>query len=65
MIDHPADEEAKKAAYEVLTYGSVLPPDVQVFFHKSVTTGWVATREPYGTFDHTTFAYIYERGVKQ
>ena len=65
MIDHPADEEAKRAAYEVLTYGSVLPPDVQVFFHKSITTGWVATREPYGTFDHTTFAYIYERGAKQ
>ena len=65
MIDHPADEEAKRAAYEVLTYGSILPPDVQVFFHKSITTGWVATREPYGTFDHTTFAYIYERGAKQ
>lgn len=64
MIDQPADEEAKKAAYEVLTYGSVLPPDVQVFFHKRVTTGWVATREPYGTFDHTTFAYIYEKGEK-
>ena len=64
MIDQPADEEAKRAAYEVLTYGSVLPPDVQVFFHKSITTGWVATREPYGTFDHTTFAYIYERGSK-
>ena len=65
MIDHPADEEAKRAAYEVLTYGSILPPDVQVFFHKSITTGWVASREPYGTFDHTTFAYIYERGAKQ
>ena len=61
MIDQPADEDAKRAAYEVLTYGSVLPPDVQVFFHKSITTGWVTTREPYGTFDHTTFSYIYER----
>lgn len=61
MIDQPADEEAKKAALEILTYGSVLPPDVQVFYHKSITTGWVATREPYCTFDHTTFAYIYER----
>lgn len=61
MIDRPADEEAKKAAYEILTYGSILPHEVQVFFHKRITTGWVASREPYGTFDNTTFAYIYER----
>lgn len=65
MIDRPADEEAKKAALEVLTYGSVLPPKVQVFYEKSITTGWVATREPYGTFDHTTFAYIYPKGENQ
>lgn len=64
MIDQPADKDAKRAAYEVLTYGSVLPPDVQVFFRKSITTGWVATREPYGTFDHITFAYIYPKGEK-
>ena len=61
MIDRPANEEAKKAAYEILTYGSVLPPEVQVFFHKRIKTGWVTTREPYGTYDRTTFAYIYER----
>lgn len=65
MIDRPADEEAKKAALEVLTYGSVLPPKVQVFYEKSITTGWVATREPYGTFDHTTFSYIYPKGENQ
>ena len=65
MIDRPADEEAKKAAYEILNYGSVLPPKVQVFYEKSITTGWVASREPYGTFDHTTFAYIYPKGEKQ
>lgn len=62
MIDHPADEEAKQAALEVLTYGSVLPPKVQVFYEKSITKGWVASREPYGTFDSTTFAYIYSKG---
>ena len=65
MIDRPADEEAKKAAYEILNYGSVLPKDVQVFYEKSITTGWVASREPYGTFDRTTFAYIYPKGEKQ
>lgn len=62
MIDHPADEEAKQAALEVLTYGSVLPPKVQVFYEKSITKGWVASRQPYGTFDSTTFAYIYSKG---
>ena len=65
MIDRPADEEAKKAALEILTYGSVLPPKVQVFYEKSITTGWIASRETYGTFDHTTFAYIYPKGEKQ
>ena len=65
MIDRPADDEAKKAALEILTYGSVLPPKVQVFYEKSITTGWVASREPYGTFDSTTFAYIYPKGEKQ
>lgn len=65
MIDRPADDEAKKAALEILTYGSVLPPKVQVFYEKSITTGWVASREPYGTFDRTTFAYIYPKGEKQ
>lgn len=65
MIDRPADEEAKKAAYEILNYGSVLPKDVQVFYEKSITTGCVASREPYGTFDRTTFAYIYPKGEKQ
>lgn len=64
MIDRPADEEAKKAAYEILNYGSVLPKDVQVFYEKSITTGWVASREPYRTYDHTTFAYIYPKGEK-
>ena len=65
MIDRPAGEEAKKAALEILTYGSVLPPKVQVFYEKSITTGWIASRETYGTFDHTTFAYIYPKGEKQ
>lgn len=65
MIDRPADDEAKKAALEILTYGSVLPPKVQVFYEKSIATGWVASREIYGTFDRTTFAYIYPKGEKQ
>lgn len=61
MIDRPADEEAKKAAYEILTYGSILPPDVQVFYEKSITTGWVASRKPYKISDNTQFSYIYKR----
>lgn len=65
MIDRPADEESINAALEILTYGSVLPQKVQVFYHKSITTGWVASREPYGTFDRTTFAYIYKKGEQQ
>lgn len=64
MIDRPANDEAKKVALEILTYGSVLPPKVQVFYEKSITTGWVASRETYGTFDRTTFAYIYPKGEK-
>lgn len=32
MIDMPADEEARRAAEELMWYGSVLPHDVQVFF---------------------------------
>lgn len=64
LIDYPADEEAKKAAYEILTYGSILPADVQVFFLSGISSDWVATREPYGTFGNVTFAYIYKRGDK-
>lgn len=59
MIDRPASNEAKAAALEVLEYGSVLPSDVEVFYGKSITTGWVSTRVKYGTFDHTIFAYVY------
>ena len=62
MIDRPADEEAKKAAYEVLTYGSILPSNVQVFYEKSIKTGWVASREPYKVSDNIQFSYIYKRG---
>ena len=65
MIDRPADEESKKAAYEILNYGSILPQKVQVFYVKSIKTGWVATREPYCTMGNTTFAYIYPKGEKQ
>ena len=64
MIDRPADMESKKAALEILTYGSILPQKVQVFYHKSITSGWVSTREPYDTIDSTTFAYIYKKGEK-
>ena len=59
MIDRPASDLAKQAALEILEYGSVLPLDVQVFFEKSITSGWVGSRAKYGTFDSTTFAYIY------
>lgn len=60
-IDRPADEEAREAALEVLTYGSVLPPKVQVFYYKGVTNNWVNTRQTYGTYDNTTFAYIHSK----
>ena len=65
MIDRPADEDSKKAAYEILNYGSILPQKVQVFYAKSVKSGWVTTREPYGTYGNTVFAYIYPKGEKQ
>lgn len=61
MIDRPADEESKKAAKEILDYGSVLPPDVQVFYADWCKEEWVTSREVYGTFDGTTFAYIYPK----
>lgn len=65
-IEHPADEDSKKAALELLTGGSVLPQKVQVFYNPSyVKSGWVTTREPYGKYDHTMFAYIYEKGATQ
>lgn len=65
MIDRPADEESIRAAKELLDYGSVLPEKVQVFYAKSVKKGWVTTREPYGTYGRTVFAYIYPKGEIQ
>ena len=65
MIDRPADEEAKKAAYEILTYGSILPHEVQVFYLNNIEDCWVNTREIYSVSDNTIFAYIYERGAKE
>lgn len=65
MIDRPADEDSKRAAKEVLDYGSVLPPDVQVFYADGKCDGkWVTTREVYEVCDGTVFAYIYEKGGK-
>ena len=65
MIDYPADEEAKDVAFYLLNYGSVLPQKVQVFYRSSLKSGWVTTREVYGTYDNTTFAYIYKKGEAQ
>ena len=65
MIDRPADEESKRAAKEVLDYGSILPPDVQVFYADGKCEGsWVTTREVYEVCDGTVFAYIYAKGGK-
>ena len=61
MIDRPANEESKKAAREILEYGSVLPADVQVFYADYCKESWVNSREVYGTFDSTVFAYIYPK----
>ena len=62
MIDRPADEESKRAAKEVLDYGSILPPDVQVFYAegKVKKDNWVTTRKVYEVCDNTVFAYIYK-----
>lgn len=61
MIDRPADEESKRAAKEILDYGSILPPDVQVFYADGKCDGnWVTTRKVYEVCDNTVFAYIYE-----
>lgn len=63
MIDRPADEESLRAAKEILDYGSVLPPDVQVFYADGLCEGnWVTTREVYEVSDRTVFAYIYPQG---
>lgn len=62
MIDQPADEDSKKAAKEVLDYGSILPPDVQVFYANGKCKGnWVTTRAIYDICDGTVFAYIYSK----
>lgn len=62
MIDRPADEESKRAAKEILDYGSILPPDVQVFYAegKVKKDNWVTTRKVYEVCDNTVFAYIYK-----
>lgn len=62
MIEQPADEDSKRAAKEVLDYGSVLPPDVQVFYANHIRNegNWVTTRKIYEICDSTVFAYIYE-----
>ena len=62
MIDRPADEESKRAAKEVLDYGSILPPDVQVFYAKYISNvkNWVISRKVYEVCDNTVFAYIYK-----
>lgn len=60
MIDRPADEDSKKAAKEILDYGSILPSDVQVFYAEGECEGnWVTTRKVYEVSDNTVFAYIY------
>ena len=59
MIDRPASEESKRAAREVLDYGSVLPSSVQVFYASYCKEGWVTSRAKYGQFDNTVFAHIY------
>lgn len=61
MIDYPASEDSIKAARDILENGSVLPQEVQVFYSKSCREPWVTSRETYGTFDNTVFAYIYSR----
>lgn len=62
MIDRPADEDSKRAAKEILDYGSILPPDVQVFYVDGECDGnWVETREVYEVCDNTVFAYIYPK----
>ena len=59
MIDRPADEESKKAAKEILDYGSILPSTVQVFYATYCKESWVTSRATYEVCDNTVFAHIY------
>ena len=61
MIDRPASEDSIRAAKEILDYGSILPPDVLVFYDEGVEGNWVNTREVYEISDGTVFAYIYPK----
>ena len=61
MIDRPASEDSVRAAKEILDYGSILPPDVLVFYAEGVEGNWVNTREVYEISDGTVFAYIYPK----
>lgn len=64
MIDHPATNDSRLAAEELLRYGSVLPSDVLVFYAEGKCEGnWVLTRAVYTVCDSTVFAYIYSRNT--
>lgn len=58
-IDKEPDEEAIKAATELLTNGTQLPAKVIVFYADYCDDGWVTTRCTYTKIDHTVFAYGY------
>ena len=56
-IDCEPSEESLAAAKELLTNGTLLPPDVMVFYSESCDDGWVTSRKTYTKVDHTVFAY--------
>lgn len=50
-------QECIEVAREILTYGSVLPPEVMVFYGEN-DKGWVRTRTVYEHISKSYFAYL-------
>lgn len=58
MIDEEPDTDSYRAAYVVLTHGSVLPSSVLVFYSIHCKEQWVNSRPVYDRRDNTVFAYL-------
>jgi spore germination cell wall hydrolase CwlJ-like protein len=52
-------QECYGAAENILTYGSVLPKEIMVFYGEN-DKGWVLTRKVYEKHSRTVFAYLRE-----
>lgn len=58
---YPSNEECREAAKKVLDEGSILPPEVLVFYAKWSNEPWVNSRKTHCTEDTTVFAYLTRR----